>query len=351
VNNTKVFAFYSCGLIFIYLTILCHHKAISQTDSEEGFTLFGGTGPIPVSLEADFKTFKKNRESEEYQPAKFSMQLPNAEKIELDIKIKPRGHSRRTVCAMPPILLNFPKKSNPPELKGIDKIKLVTYCQDRKNYDQYVLKEYLAYKLYNQITDYSLKVRLLEVTYKDSLDAIEPVTALGFVIEDIDDMADRLGHEEINTERINPNFLHKEHTSIMEVFQYMIGNTDWSSRIIHNIKLLGESDTLQLNTIPVAYDFDVTGFVNASYARPNPILPIQDVRTRLYRGYCRTESEFQKVFDLYLENETAIMELVSQNQYLNEKTINEASKYLQKFFEIIKDEKAIKKTIMAECRD
>jgi len=314
------------------------------------YDVFGEDDVLEITLRSDFKQFIKNKMTEDDQPAQISMILYDTMKIEMDLKIKARGNSRRTVCYMPPILLDFPKKDVPPVLEGLNKLKLVTYCKDTRNYDQYILKEYLAYKLYNILTEYSLKVRLLKVTYEDTEGKMNPVTALGFIIEDIDDMAERFGYKEINTVEFNPNYLDRDQTALMEVFQYMIGNTDWSSLIMHNMKLIAKTDSIQLNTIPVAYDFDVSGFVNPPYATPNPQLPIDNVKTRLYRGFCRSEPEFKLVFKLFLDRKKSILDLISNHPYLAEKTVKEAQKYLEEFFEIIESDKAIARTIMVECR-
>ena len=63
----------------------------------------------------------------------------------------------------------------------------------------------------------------------------------------------------------------------MSVFQYMVGNTDWSMVRFHNVEV---SRTPRGVYVPVPYDFDWTGLVSTRYARPNEGLGIRSVRQR-----------------------------------------------------------------------
>ena len=92
--------------------------------------------------------------------------------VVLDVGIRARGRFRRNrdVCSFTPLRLNFKKETTRKTLfTRTDKIKLVTHCRDKsERYSQGVLREYLAYRILNTMTDKSFRVRLLQVRYVDS---------------------------------------------------------------------------------------------------------------------------------------------------------------------------------------
>ncbi len=128
-------------------------------------------------------------------------------------------------------------------------------------FEQYLLMEYLVYQMYNQISDHSFRTRLLKITYTDSAQKYEPVEKYGFLIEDEDMMAERLGGE-INPLRLHPDATNQSETGPMAIFQYMIGNTDWSIPNQHNVKMLQGAST---RPIAIPYDFDWSGFIAPGY--------------------------------------------------------------------------------------
>lgn len=71
-------------------------------------------------------------------------------------------------------------------------LKLVLPCQNSDRGHDYIIKEYLAYKLYEVVAPYHFKTRRLEIDYSDVKKRKEKVYELaGFMIEDITRVAKR----------------------------------------------------------------------------------------------------------------------------------------------------------------
>jgi hypothetical protein len=229
-----------------------------------------------------------------------------------------------------------------------NKLKLVTYCRDMERYQEYVIQEYLVYKVYNILTDTSFRVRLTHITYKDMGKDNPRAENYGFLIEDIDDLAARLGGEE--TDRLLQVHDMCDHPSIdrFTLFEFMISNVDWNvgKPLMHNVKLITIGSSLP---IPIPYDFDFSGIVNTNYAAAPPNLPIQSVRQRLFRGYCRPKGEYEKTIQLFLDRKDKIYALYENCPYLDEKVIKSTLKFYDKFYDIITDPKQIRKQIYDAC--
>ena len=271
--------------------------------------------------------------------------------VNLELKVKIRGKTRANpkVCSFPPIQLNFKKKGNYENLfAGQDKLKLVTHCMKGKTYDQYVLQEYLTYKHYSLLTDYSFKVRLLKVTYIDSADQT-PTERFGFLIEDQEIMAKRKGQIVRKDKIVNQDLCNEKVLNIMTVFQYMIGNVDWSIPGFHNIKLIA-NDSISLRPIPIPYDFDYSGAISAHYAIAPESLSIENVRTRLFRGFCRQPGLYEEVFELFNEKKEEIYALYEKFGLLSEGNRKSTLKYFDQFYKTINDPKKAKLAFNGACR-
>jgi hypothetical protein len=296
--------------------------------------LFASDEVLRIKVVTDMRAVLKDRSGEEstYFPARLSYQEASGDSVELPVKVKTRGKFRRkaTNCDLPPLLLNFAGKTTKKTVfDNQDKLKLVTRCRE----EGYILQEYLVYKMYNLLTDYSFKARLAHITYLDSAGKRKPESSFGFIIEDEDAMASRQNAKvrDKNT-RTNMAVTDQEAMATVAVFEYMIGNTDWSVPYLHNIRIL-ERERGQ--PIPVAYDFDHSGIVEARYAAPAPELDLRSTRDRMYRGLNYSEELFNKVFANFNQNKTKIYALYENNPNLNAAYAKRTLKYLDQFYEII----------------
>jgi hypothetical protein len=221
----------------------------------------------------------------------------------LKIDIRARGNNRRDNCYYVPLRLKLSKsvaKGTP--FEDNKKLKLVLPCLIEVNNDDYVIKEYMAYKLYGIVAPVYFKTRLVNIEFIEEKGKRTKSNDLkGILIEDIDNVAKRLNGNEIKR-RIMP--LEQDDLASIRnsFFQYMIGNTDYSTTYNHNGKLL----FVDKKIVPVPYDFDMSGLVDASYAVvsnvQNITLNIESVTERVYKGYKRDPLLFQQVRLEFINN-------------------------------------------------
>ncbi len=324
----------------------CHHAKAQKEDWPD--SLFDYNHPFNITVSYDFNVFNKMKDDKEYMPAKISYFLPDSTYIERSIRIRPRGISRRDMCTHPPLKIEFPDS-----LYGVKhfnkwgKMKLVSICQQSANYDQYIIKEYLIYKAYEKLTDISFKTYLVNITFIDT-GSKKSYTSPGFFLEDIDHLAKRMKGKEIETNGLKPTAFDTATFDLMALFQYMIGNTDWNVSNLHNIKLISIDNKKWPKPIPVPYDFDYSGVVNAMYA-VNEIPGLDNVRDRYYMGICRTEKYYMPVIKLFREKKQEIYDVFTNCNRLNAYNKKDVISYLDSFYDIIKDDKYIGKRIYGNC--
>lgn len=338
---------------FIFLFYIISHGLLLAQQSQEVAPLFASDEVLEVRIEANLKSLFQDVEAERaYHPARFSYINEKGDSVHIGLRIKTRGHFRRdpSHCNCPPLRLNFvTKELEGTAFEGQNKIKMVTHCQHKKEvYEQNLLQEYFIYKAYNLFTEESFRVRLLRVTYADSSGWMEPFQKYAFLIEDEDKMAARNNAKVDKKTVIHPDQGVRQQTNIVCLFEYMIGNTDFSIGQQHNIRLIQE-DPLKLFR-PVPYDFDWSGLISAPYAKPNPILQLGNVRERLFRGYCRSPEELERDLQVFRDKKDEILSLYRELPDLEEKTREKGLDYLHDFFEIIDNPKKVKREFVNRCR-
>lgn len=304
---------------------------------------------LELTLRGDLKTVFKDRGDEsQYHPARIRYKA-NRNEINIPIEIKTRGHFRKlsSNCKYPPIFLNFTKHTTPQNavFYGQKKMKLVTPCED----DQYVINEYLVYKLYNLITPKSFKAKLVKVIYQDTVKNKSSDPYYGILLEEEKQMAMRNQCFSLKKMSLRPEIILKDDFLKMAVFEYMIGNTDWSVQYLQNIKLI-TTDSLSIPTA-IPYDFDHAGIVRAPYAKPAPELQMSSTLMRRYRGYCIPEmDQFTEVFETFNKLKDDFYAIYDGNPLLNSKYQNQTLKYLDQFYETINDPKKAQKAFSYPCK-
>ena len=252
--------------------------------------LFEDDAVLHVKLSGPLTTLIENKKNR----VEYPFTLTVGENV-IDLQVRVRGHSRLVVCHFPPLRLNFPEGSAADTvLAGQDRVKLVTHCKnDSVRAENNVLDEYLVYRLFNLVSSRSYRVRLLQLSYEDTDARLKDLDRpyYGFLIESDKELAARIGGQAAEVTGVRYSLLDEDQTALMSVFQYLVGNTDWSlltaydeDICCHNVDLFDIDGRL----LPVPYDFDFSGVVNAAYAEPNPNLPIKRVTQRRFRGYCKS---------------------------------------------------------------
>jgi hypothetical protein len=271
----------------------------------------------------------------------------------LAVKIRTRGNNRLKKCYFPPIKIKIKKSIAEGTLfEGNKKLKLVLPCLRQKDKNDNVVKEYMAYKLYELISPYHYKTRMVSIDFTEIKgNKTKPRKLKGFLIEDISKTADR------HNLNVLDNFIHPLNQDAVcsvqnDFFQYMIGNTDFSIAYRHNEKLL----FVDKKVIPVPYDFDMSGFVDASYSVvsvvQNEKLNISDVKQRLFRGFKRDESIFRQVRQEFLDNKVQIIEIVNsfESSFDDPKEFTRAKNYIAGFFEVMMNDKKFNRNILSVAR-
>ena len=326
--------------LFLFLTCLQlsgQSKALFKNDQIIELTLYGQIKDV----------FKDRGESSNYHRASVIYNLVGANQ-EIPLKIKTRGNFRRSAsnCKLPPLLLNFPKNNHPKNslFYGQNKLKLVTSCKG----ENLVIQEYLVYRLYNLLTPYSFKAQLVNVTYKDA-DKDEIINqSYGILLENEKDMAVRNEALILSKLHVNPQSIQRQKFLKMAVFEYLIGNTDWSIQYQQNIKLIQTSPSNLPISIP--YDFDHAGIVRAPYAKPSHALKMTSTRERRYRGFCVSNmNELADIFEEFNRLRDSINKLYCKNILLDQKYIKKTISFLNEFYETINDPKKAKRAFSYPC--
>ena len=318
--------------------------------------LFQSPDVVEVRLVAPLDTILSNRKESKQFEGKLLYVDEAGEETELDVEIRTRGRYRRQkdVCPFPPLRLNFKKSQTDGTLfDKQDKLKLVTHCKDRsERYEQALLREYLAYRILNQLTDISFRVRLLRITYEYTDAEKPPKVVYGFVVEHKDRLEKRTGLKVLEIESTDVRALQPRYLNLVSVFHFLIGNTDFSpiagakEACCHNHVLLGREGDLAYS---VPYDFDQAGLVNAPYAEANPRFKLRSVRQRHYRGRCQNNQLLDETLEEYRQQRGAILQLPEDQVGLTDGTRQALGKYLEQFYEVIDSPKTLNRKLVRKC--
>lgn len=312
--------------------------------------LFASSVPLQVTLDAPLRRIRRDGEEHE-GTLSYALEAGAVERLE--VRVETRGHSRLEHCRFPPLRVTFASAPVPGVFAGQHKLKLVTQCDSGAKAADHVLLEEWIYRALNLLTPYSFRTRLAQVHYHDSereRDTSEPA----FFIEDDGRLAERLGFEHREVKRIESSQIDAHYLALVTLFQFMIGNTDWSviagargGDCCHNGELMGDGGASPLFVIP--YDFDQAGLIDVGYAVPYPGLGIRSVRQRVYRGFCATNPLLDAIIAEFRARREAMIEKLN-SLTLMDASKRKALKYLEGFFRLVDDPKEIRKQILDKCR-
>jgi len=328
-----------------------------QTAQKTGYTpgaLFQSGDILTLRLEYDINAFRKDKSgSGDFHPARLTYPDQSGKDVTLEVRIKPRGKMRRLYlnCLVPLIKIKFDgTRSQGTLFQDLKSLKMVSHCKNRPGrFQDYYLREYLIYKLYNLLTPLSFRVRLARIAYKDSTGKVKPFTAYGFFIEDDGDVAGRNRGRTSDAPRIAPSQADKDTSALVAVFQFMIGNTDWDLATLRNTRVIALGET-EKKYYPIPYDFDFSGLVDAEYARPDRHLPIKTVRERLYLGECRDEAQLNRIFMIFLRHKQEITNLYQTFPLLTEQQRERSIGYIEEFYRIIENPGSVKRYFINNYR-
>lgn len=313
-------------------------------------SFFDSEAPLTLALTANLRELRGDKEAVvPWRAATLSYARPESAAVTVPLKVRTRGIWRLKTCEFPPLRLNFSSEVASGTLfHGLDKPKLVSYCRDNDRYEQYVLQELQLYRIYQLLTPVSHKVRLVRLAYTDSARGKVEATRFAILLEEPKAIAARLGGHILEQKGAMPGDLEDFHDALIGVFQYFIGNTDFSTHGLHNVELLARADG---SILPLAFDFDFSGAVNASYATVDPRLSVAKVRDRLFRGFCTSPGTFTKVFALFNEKRPQIYALYGDEvgSHLDRGVAKETLKYFDDFYRTINDSRLARRNIIDAC--
>ena len=315
--------------------------------------LFQSVSPLSIRIEAPFHRMISEKEG------RFAarMILTGNAADTIGFEISPRGKSRMVggICNFTGFMLYFSESEKGNPFEGQHVLPVVSHCKDRDSYEDLVLLEYLAYRILNSVTDMSLRVRLAHFEYYDSERARRVTTRYGFFLENWDDLAARKGLERLDVPRVPPLEYEYPARTVFEVFQYLIGNTDWSYSLpapderfcCHNTVPIGHSVG---PVYPLPFDFDQSGLVDAPYATVDPSLPIRNVRERLFRGVCGPLEALNAALGRFEAVKPEILSLFEVKSLLSNRARSRATQYIEDFYRTIADDRKVNREMVSKCR-
>lgn len=320
----------------------------------EAQRLFRDTEPVEITFTTNLKAIVRERDSTKLNPYGAEMVYKDSagKDVKIPVTLRARGHYRRQArnCNFPPIRWDATREVTQGTLfQGLQRMKITTTCRPGNDeYQQYILAEYAAYRMYALISPVHFRTRLAHIVYKDSAKATADVESLAFFIEHDAEMARQ------NKSRILPSqgalFDDVDQAQLMRttLFEYMIGNTDVSISALHNIVLI--RDTTSLNLMPIAYDFDFSGIVNTRYSSTDPRLPIKRVTERLHRGPCKPVADWKPVFAEFQAKKTAFDSVWTSIPQMKPDRSKNARDFLVDFWKVIGDDRIAKREIAETCQ-
>jgi hypothetical protein len=315
--------------------------------------LFAETRPIEITLTAPIRQLRRNRTGESPYRAATLVYTGDSGRVTIPVRVRTRGIWRRQNCDIPPLMLNAAQDSaqatvwKTTMLARLAKVRLTLHCRNSDQYEQYVLQEFQLYRVQRLLSPLSFDVRLARVTYVDSENQDTVAQRYAFLQEDDEEFAARVGAKLVTIKGAGAGDLDPYESAFLGVFQYFVGQSDFSIRGLHNVVLIYRDP----HHVPVARDFDWTGVVNARYAVPNPILNIRTVRQRVMRGYCAPPEEYERVFALFREKKDAIYALYGDSlaAAMKPDVVRATLQYFDDFYKVINNPAEANRKIVGAC--
>ncbi len=327
--------------------------AAAQDKKAEPQRLFRSREVLEFTLRAPLKELFKNRDTLAVKPVNGTIEFKDAKAgdTSIPVTLETRGHFRlkSSTCSFAPIKVRFDKeKAKGTEFSGQGALKLTTHCQNGGRFEQNLLLEESIYRIHNLLTPFSFRTRLVRVHYIPTDDTTKAVTKYGFFVENDEAMAKRNSGTVLMQTGGKYDEMDQPLLDLMMMWEYFIGNTDWSVAMIHNFRVLAVEG--KETYFPVAYDFDFSGLVGASYAVPDYRLPIKSVRQRLYRGPCKKTEELWPTVELFRAKRDSINAIIRAIPDFEPGRVKEAIGYIDDFFNELKAPKDLDGILGYACR-
>lgn len=342
--------------MLLTFTFLNGHSATSgilpQDTAAIHYGLFESDEYLEIRIITDIDTLLKDKsDNPANHPSRLSYKSTDSTWITLEAEIRVRGNFRRQSenCDFPPLKLRIDKKNRANTIfENAREVKMVTHCQSgQPEYEQFVIMEYLIYRMYALLSDISYLTRLTKVTYIDEDDPELTFGKFAFLLEDPDLMEERLNGQVLDMQTVDPEKIDRDHYILISFFQYLIINTDWSLPILHNIDLF--SLDYFKPPVPVPFDFDWSGLINIPYKVPTVAGMQVRVPERIYKGPCLKHKDIRKIKNLFQDKKTELFSIYIDCPYLDEKHKAETLQNLEVFYHILEDKFLFNEIFMKNC--
>ncbi len=351
-------------LHLMVLSVMVSYGQIDTTDQATDkqepprryLSLFEDDDLLEVSLLFDLSSFLKKEDRNQSLDGLLTMHFSQTDSLERKVTVKYRGNSRYERCRYPPARITFKKPIYEVSDSGrIKKIKLVNQCQSGASHENYVIREYLVYKLYGVLTDTAFRVRLVKLNLLDSEKKRRPITQYGMLIEPEELLESRLNIVEVKSEALSQRHMYPSIIDRIAIFNYMVSNWDWSVPGQHNVSVFTSSQPGSAGQgIPIPYDFDLTGVVNADYAIPPPGMSIETNRDRLFAGICRSREVYNSTLLEFLEKKGEFYAVINDSPFLSNMAKKDISSFLDQFFDQLEKPRSrdnLIDTFLGTCKD
>lgn len=340
----KSFTLHTCFAFAVSLFVQ-FASAQDAPDPKSVFEYLTEKEGAKLTLEMDFTTLLENRKTSTYYPAMLTDENGKSFKVE----VKPRGKYRRKKCEMPPIKIKFSKKNLRAEsLDTLNEIKISLSCFDDAQSDELVVKEYIAYRMFEHLTQASVRARLIRLTIKDTHVEKSKRSMLCLMVEDEEETVARMKGKVVEQYGISPDSLIMNQAALVSMYEYMIGNTDWEIGMMRNVRLIRSEESAKVLVIP--YDFDFSGFVSAPYASPSSESGLKTVRDRFLMAN-GIKPEALKRATQALRNAKKDLLAMCRSKHLSKDTSTEVMAYLETFFQMIEEKDEVPSTMKVPLMD
>lgn len=346
----------TAGQKLISLTDTTGTEKQGQKPPDRYLSLFEEDDLLKISLSFDVAKFLKKGDRDQSVDGIMTIHFSKSDSMESKVILKYRGQSRFERCRYPPTRITFRKPMYEVSDSGrIKNIKLVNQCQQGSVYGDYVIREYLVYKLYNVLTDTSFRARLISMDIIDSENKRKTITQFGILLEPEKLLEKRLNLIEVTTKSLSQKHMYPAMIDRLAIFNYMVSNWDWSVPGQHNITVFTSlKPELGGVGIPVPFDFDLTGVVNAEYAIPPPGLGIEVNRDRLFLGICRNREVYQRELMAFLDKKEEFYSVITDFPYLGKADKRDIITFLDQFFNQLEKPRSLDSLIdyfLEKCKE
>jgi hypothetical protein len=336
-----------CWLISI-LTLIASYTQINGQIVVKSDSLFSNQIPLKVQLSYSNSELNLKTNDSTYIQSSIVFFTKNEPK-EIQVSLRARGNFRRKNCFFTPIKMKIKKSTSAETIfSGNTSLKMVLPCKKEKDKNDNIIKEFIAYKIYEIVSPHYFKTRRLEIELNDKSSKKEKKYKLkGFLIEDDDKLAKRFDGKIVK--RKIPSMAMDHFNSMnLSFFNYLIGNTDFSSSHQHNGKLLYYDKKI----IPIPYDFDLTGWVNPSYGKGVINRLGYQTEKRKYIGLNRKNGLFEEVRNHFKASKEQIFALVNsfQPEFEQQYEFDSMVDYLKDFYRILESDKLFKRLVVSQAR-